>query len=376
MPDCRILVDDTLGDGGADGRVEGGAFVAGGWRPDGGALVYDFEASPSGWYALTLRGIDEAGVDEHDFAELFTGPDGSFSDGNVDHFMLLKIAGDIHPGYAGRMKIELGEEYSSDEVGDWSEERDWSAGDTHTLTVAWDGGTATLDVDGTRALSVDTSRYGPLAYESLRLPNDGSYNRDPRLDGVVYEHVTICGGGGETDGDADTDGDGGTDGSTDTDGGGTDSGGSADAGVDGGADTGPGASGLVLVSFSVWPDPVYVGERWEVTWDLTGDADTLDFCVARDGSGQRTCTALPPASTGARVDTDGLAPGAWSATLQATGADGSELAGPLALTVLDPETKDGCGCAAGPGVTGPVLALALVVATLGTVRRVGPGGRS
>lgn len=121
---CEILVDDDLGDGSSTGTVEGGSFVAGGWRPDGASLFYDFPSSNRGYYSVVVHGIDEAGVSEHDLAELFTGPGGSFSDGSVDHFMLLKVAGDIYPGYAGSMKIEIDQEYSSDEVGSWTGEND------------------------------------------------------------------------------------------------------------------------------------------------------------------------------------------------------------------------------------------------------------
>ena len=105
---CDWFIYDDYGDGSADGRVYGGTFVSGGWRPDGGTIVYDLPDVVSGYINMRVSNIDESGVAQHDLLEMFSDYDGSFSDTRRDNFLQVKFAGDIYEGYDGRVKLQAG----------------------------------------------------------------------------------------------------------------------------------------------------------------------------------------------------------------------------------------------------------------------------
>ncbi|MCX4240857.1 hypothetical protein [Paraliomyxa miuraensis] len=202
----ELVLDDPLA-GSTVGVQQGGTIDGSGFTPGDppGSIVWNLP-SPlrEGCVEVVVSGVLTSGVGEHDLVELFTGPDGSFTDGNVDYFMLLKIAGDVFPGYEGRLKVELGLEYDALEVGSWAEPLPWAPADSHTLAVRLDGaGLVEFYRDDVLLEVVDYNEIagGDLAFESLRIPNDGEYQVDPALGGAVYRDVRVYdadpGGGGD-----------------------------------------------------------------------------------------------------------------------------------------------------------------------------------
>lgn len=216
-PGCgRLTIDDPL-TGATVGAQQGGTLDAAGFTPGDppGSIVWDLP-SPlrQGCVEVTVEGLQTVGVGEHDLLELFTGPAGSFTDGATDHFLLLKIAGDVFPGYEGRLKVEMGLEYDTLEVGTWAEPLPWSAAESHTLAVRLDGtGIAEFYRDDVLLETVDYNEIegGELAFASLRIPNDGEYQVDPLLNGARYRDVRVYdadpgGGDDTTTGEPETDG--------------------------------------------------------------------------------------------------------------------------------------------------------------------------
>ncbi len=239
-PGCgEQVIDDPLA-GATVGVAQGGTLDAAGFVPGGsdppGSIVWGLDPPiRAGCVEVTISGVVTAGVGEHDLVELFTGPDGSFSDGATDHFLLLKIAGDVFPGYEGRLKVEIGREYEVLEVGSWADALPWAQADSYTLSIRLDGaGIAEFYRDDVLLASVDYNEIagGNLAFASLRIPNDGEYQVSAPLNGVQYRDVRVFdadpGGGGETTG-----GEAGSAGVDDTAGEGT-GGGSASGGVQSG----------------------------------------------------------------------------------------------------------------------------------------------
>ena len=374
---CDWFVYDDYADGSADGSVYGGTFVSGGWRADGGTIVYDLPDVVSGTITMRLSNIDEAGVSQHDLLELFSGDDGSFSDGRRDNFLQVKFAGDIYDGYDGRVKLQVGPEWYGDvEVGAWTGEYDWQAGNAYDFSVSWGGNTASMDIASTLSTSIDYSYYGELSFRTLRVPNDTSYARDGLMDDVVYAGVSLCGVSGsstapeDTDTDTDTDAD--ADADTDTD---TDTDADADADADGDTDTDTDSdvpapvAAPVVASFDVLPREVAQGDDWRVEWTAQGVVDHARFCVAGDGRFE-SCTTIDAARGQATMETDGLVEGNYRGRVEVSGAGGTGTSGELLLTVLPPaEGSAVCGFPALPGFATIGLTIAGWVATLGRRRR-------
>lgn len=135
---CTGYVYDDYGDGSTDGRQDGGTFVTGGWRPDGGSITYDLPDLASGTVTFRLSNVDERGVSQHDLLELFSSRGGTFSDGTRDNFLQVKFAGDIYDGYDGRVKLQAGPEWYGDaECGSWTAEYDWNPDGSYDFTVSW-----------------------------------------------------------------------------------------------------------------------------------------------------------------------------------------------------------------------------------------------
>jgi hypothetical protein len=190
---CDFYIYDDYGDGSADGRVQGGTFVNGGWRPDGGSIVYDLPNFASGTITMRLSNVDERGVSQHDLLELFSGTEGSFSDGRRDNFIQVKFAGDIYDGYDGRVKLQAGPEHYGDvEAGAWTSEFDWNPDGAYDFSVSWGGMSANMGIGGVLSTSADYSYYGYLTMATLRIPNDGSYARDALMDDIVIAGVSLC----------------------------------------------------------------------------------------------------------------------------------------------------------------------------------------
>ncbi|MBM4391340.1 MAG: hypothetical protein FJ090_09470 [Deltaproteobacteria bacterium] len=190
---CDFYIYDDYSDGSTDGRRSGGTFVAGGWRPDGGTIVYDLPNFASGRITMRISNVDESGVSQHDLLELFSGADGSFSDSRRDNFVQVKFAGDIYDGYDGRVKLQAGPEFYGDiEVGSWTSEFDWQVDGAYDITVSWGDTSGSLDVGGVMSTSIDYSYYGTLTMATLRVPNDGSYARDGLMDDIVIAGVSLC----------------------------------------------------------------------------------------------------------------------------------------------------------------------------------------
>lgn len=341
---CTLVFDDSLGDGGTDGAREGGAFVSGGWEAGGGSLVYDFDAASSGYAEVTVRGLDEAGVGESDLFELFTGPGGDFQDGAVDRFALVKIAG--VSGYVGRVKVEMGTEYSSSEVGDWGDERDWDPSRAYTLRLDWDGDEAWVSAGGAELARVDYRSEGSFPFRSLRVPNNGSYQADPNLADLVVERVRVCIDAEEPGGDTASD--------TGSDPGG-DSGG--DTSADTAGDTGSGSDGEAPLILALEVAPVEVPRQgtWWVDYALSGTWYTAAFCVLVEGEGD--CADLQGAEGLEGVPAAGLDPGPYDGVLRLTWAGGVVESAPRALAVTE-----GCACGVGSDDGGGVAALVALLA--------------
>jgi hypothetical protein len=340
---CTWYIYDDYGDGSADGVVSGGTFVTGGWRPDGGTIAYDIPDVVSGTITMRLSNVDEAGVAQHDLVELFSGENGSFSDGERHDFLQVKFAGDIYDTYDGRVKVQAGPEWYGDvEVGAWTEELDWSPDSAYDLTLSWGGTVASLDIAGQRSTSIDYAYYGELSFRTLRVPNDGSYTRDALLDDMVIAGVSLCGDPAtetdtDTDADSDTDTDADSDADTDTD---TDS--------DTDVDTDVTEPAPVVTQFEVTPPDVDAGNAWVVEWAITGTVEETRFCFQADASPYETCTALDRASGRAPMDTEGLAPGAYSGWITASGPGGTGVSSALALSVgADAPAPSGCASTSG-----------------------------
>ena len=198
-PGCgELVVDDALA-GATIGDPQGGTLTATGFTPAGsdpsGSVVWAIEPPlREGCIELTVTGITTAGVGEHNLAELFTGPDGAFSDGATDFFLLLKVAGDVFPEVVGQLKVEMGEEFSALEVGSWSSTLAWDPATSYTLAVRLDGtGLAEFYRDDVSIGTVDYNEIngGDLAFASLRVPNDGQFQVQPALVDAVYRDVRI-----------------------------------------------------------------------------------------------------------------------------------------------------------------------------------------
>ncbi|MCK6527520.1 hypothetical protein L6R50_08125 [Myxococcota bacterium] len=292
---CTVLFDDDLSSGTTVADRYGGSFVAGGWRPQGGSLVYDLPVPvTAGRLAFVVTGLEEHDLSQSDLAEAFTSWGGSFSDGLVDQFLQVKMAGDIYEGYAGRVKLQIGMEYGASgtgELGAWSGERDWSAGDTHEFVVVWGGGWAEMSVDGVSAVGVDYSPEagGVIPYTSVRVPNDGSYANDPLLADVVYERVSLC------------------------------------------AEEVPAAP--VVDAFDIAPMELAQGEAFTVGWSVSGPSDSVSICGAPVSGGEAGCIALPGAAGTTDVGSETMAPGGWRAWIAASGPGGSASSPEVEVTV-------------------------------------------
>lgn len=292
---CAVQFDDDLSTGTTVADRHGGSFVAGGWRPQGGSLVYDLPmAVPSGRLTFLVSGLEEHDLSQSDLVEAFTSWGGSFSDGLVDQFLQVKMAGDIYEGYGGRVKLQIGMEYGASgtgELGAWTGERDWNAGDTHEFLVAWGGGWAEMYVDGVSVVGVDYSPEagGVIPYTSVRLPNDGSYANDPLLSDVVYGRVSLC------------------------------------------AEEVPAPP--VVDAFDIAPLELAQGEAFTVGWSVSGSADSVSICGAPSSGGEAGCIALPGAAGSTGVSSETMAPGGWRAWIAASGPGGSAVSAETEVTV-------------------------------------------
>ena len=364
---CSYYVYDDYSDGSTDGRQSGGTFVSGGWRPDGGTIVYDLPTLVSGTITFRLTNVDEVGVSQHDLLELFSGPDGSFSDGNRDNFLQVKFAGDIYDGYDGRVKLQVGPEmYGDAECGAWTSEYDWNPDGSYDFSVSWDATSASMDIGGVLSASVDATPcddIGPLTFSSMVLPNNGSYARDALMDDVVIGGVSLCGVEASTETDTDTDSDADTD--TDTD---TDADTDTDTDTDTDADT-DAASAPSVPLFTIEPPTAEVGAKWVVAWSAEGDASSARLCFTRDGSALETCTDLPGPSGQSVVATDDFAPGAYQAQVVAAGPGGEGASATVALSLDAASATESKGCSSTGRSRAGALGLAgLLVATAGLRR--------
>lgn len=372
---CDWLIYDDYADGSSDGRTYGGTFVSGGWRPDGGTIVYDLPDVVAGNITMRLSNVDEAGVSQTDLLELFSGDDGSFSDSRRDNFLQVKFAGDIYDGYDGRVKLQAGPEWYGDiEVGAWTAEYNWVAENAYDFSISWGGTTASMDIASTLSSSIDYSHYGELSFRTLRIPNDTTYARDTLMDDIIIAGVSLCGTPGttmiepdaDTDVDADTDADTDTDTDTDTD---SDADADADADADSDADTGtPGEDGgdtltaPTVMSFDVEPRDVTQGQDWHVEWTVGGMADKVEFCLA-GYSGMEHCVPMDLARASRDVTTTDIAAGQYAGTVRVSGPGGEGMSGTLFLTVEAPPPA--AACHAVPGA----LSWALGAAAAGLVAR-------
>lgn len=196
-PDCgELIVDDALA-GATLGEQNGGALDPTGFTPGdrGGSIVWNLdEPLRRGCVELTVEGFTNAGLGEHDFLELFTGPGGSFSDRAVDHFLLYKIAGDVFPDVDGAVKVELGLEFDVLEVGTWSPNLAWSPDQSYTLAIKLaEDGTVAFYRDDELLADVDYTPIngGVLDFLSVRIPNDGEYQSKSVLSAATYRNVRI-----------------------------------------------------------------------------------------------------------------------------------------------------------------------------------------
>jgi hypothetical protein len=363
---CDWMIYDDYGDGSTDGVQQGGTFVTGGWRPDGGTITYALDDVTSGQITMRLSNVDESGVSQHDLLELFSGDDGSFSDSRRDDFLQVKFAGDIYDGYDGRVKLQAGPEWYGDvEVGAWTSEYDWDASRSYDFTIAWGGTVASMDIASELSTSIDYGYYGELSFRTLRVPNDGSYTRDGLMDDIVIAGVSLCGssatssgtGGGDTGGSAPAD----TDTPTTGDGG--------DTGTPStGTDPAPTIDPPVIATFDVAPRDVAPGEPWVVEWAVTGDVLSRGVCT-RGAGPYPTCVELDEDTGRMALSTEGLAEGDYRAWLVATGSLGEVSSGEVRLTIRAGEAAGGCATTSGHGGW-----LALVGAVLGVGR--GRGGRN
>ena len=337
---CTWYLYDDYGDGSADGRQYGGTFVTGGWRPDGGTIVYDLpEPVVSGTITMRVSNVDEAGVSQHDLLEMFSGADGSFSDSRRDNFLQVKFAGDIYEGYDGRVKLQAGPEWYGDvEAGAWTSEYDWNPDGSYDFTISWGGTTAAMDIASTLSTSIDYSYYGELGFTTLRVPNDGTYTRDYLMDDVVIAGVSLCGDPATSESETDTDTDADTDSDTDAD---TDSDTDADTDSDTDADTDAEPAQTVVTRFEVDPRSVTVGQSWQVRWEAEGSPTTVQFCVT-PGAPTVRCTDLPVDVDTTRVATDDLGTGPYTAWLALDGPLGPATSGTVELVVSAPAESSGC----------------------------------
>lgn len=295
---CTPLVNDDLTDFSTDGAVTSGRFDVGGWVAEGGYILYNLPSpAPAGEMEIVVRGLEEAGVGQSDLAEMFSGFDGSFTDSAADQFLQLKFAGDVYDGYDGRIKLQLGMEYGlsgTSELAEWSDMRDWSAGDRHTLRATWGDGWSTLSIDGAVAAEVDYTEEagGYIPFQSLRIPNNGSYTYDPLLSQLTFEHVSLCG-------ELET------------------------------------AEPAAFTSFDIQPRELTQGDVVTVTWSTTGPVDSVVACAASGGT--QTCTgSLGGASGSSSFSSGSMAPGTWSTWMAA----GSTTSSTIDLVVRAPGTED------------------------------------
>ncbi len=370
---CTWYIYDDYSDGSADGRQYGGSFVAGGWRPDGGTIVYDLPDLVSGTITFRLSNVDEVGVSQHDFLELFSGADGSFSDSRRDNFLQVKFAGDIYDGYDGRVKLQAGPEwYGEVEVGSWTSEFNWDPAQSYDFTVAWGSRSAAISVGGGSSTSIDYSVYGDLTFNTLRVPNDGSYARDGLLDDVIIAGVSLCGEEGTPTSPDDT-------GQAPVDDGGDDDGGTDDGGTDdgGGGDTDeetpddgdvPVAAAPEVSLFEVTPSSGTVGDDWVVDWLVEGDATDVDFCFAAEGARFESCSGLRAASGTATFGTTGLEAGDYWAWIDTRGPGGETRSSARPLVLAAVPASPAAGCASTPG--GLLAAVVAVSSCVATRRRV------
>ena len=292
--ECVTLVDDVLTDGGTDGDVWGGNFTGSGWVSEGGSLVYNLpQEVDRGQFVLEVAGLEEDGLSQTDVGEMFTAHDASFSDGLTHSFLQLKMAGDVYDGYAGRIKLQIGGEYGDMELAEWSGERDWSAGDAHSIAVTWGDGYATMKHDGAVVAEVDYAAYngGFVPFESLRIPNDARYAFDPVMSELRYTHVWLCG--------------------------------EAPEGVD----------PPTIQSFDVQPREVAQFSPFTVSWSAGGDTSSLQACGRARSSGALVCTAVSGLAGSLAVASELLAVDTWDLWLEVSGPGGTTNSGTVALVV-------------------------------------------
>ena len=373
---CTWFIYDDYSDGSTDGRQVGGTFVPGGWRPDGGTIVYDLPVVVAGTITMRISNIDEAGVSQHDLLELFSGVDGSFSDHRRDNFLQVKFAGDVYDGYDGRVKLQAGPEWYGDyEIGAWTSEYDWDPNASYDFTVAWGGTTAALDVAGALSTSIDYGYYGELGFQTLRIPNNGSYTRDGLMDDIIIAGVSLCGDEGVGGGDTGIGTDSGTPGDT---GGGTDGGSPGDTGDTPGVDTGSGSGAdgggsdaPVVTTFTLQPQEVLAGEAWTLQWVIAGELYGATFCLRPDGANTETCTSLAGDAGHATIPSEGLVTGAYVGQVFANGPGGAAASTPIDVRVAVTPVRrgqTGCGCQApAPGAT--MAGLLAVLSCVGVRRR-------
>ncbi len=293
---CTPVFDDNLSSGSTLGAQYGGSFVAGGWSPQGGTLIYNLATEvSSGRATFQITGLEEHDLSQSDLLEGFTSHDGSFTDGIVDQFLQVKMAGDIYDGYDGRVKLQLGMEYGvsgTGELGGWTGERDWSASETHEFAVEWGEGWSEMFIDGASVVGVDYTPEagGYIPIRSLRIPNNGSYTNDWLLANVVYGRVTLCSEVVEVP--------------------------------------------PVLDAFSITPAVLTWGESWTVSWSVSGSVDAIFVCGAPVAGGGTLCQPLAGASGTTSLSSLTLAAGDWYAWLQASGPGGTATGSPTVVTVL------------------------------------------
>jgi hypothetical protein len=365
---CTWYVYDDYGDGSTDGIQYGGTFVTGGWRPDGGSIVYDLPELSSATITMRLSNVDERGVSQHDLLEMFSSSGGSFSDGIRDNFLQVKFAGDIYDGYDGRVKLQAGPEwYGTNECGAWTAEFDWDPSGSYDFTISFDSDSAWLDIAGLLSSSIDVAPcqdIGPLSFRTLMVPNDGSYARDPLMDDIIIAGVSVCGeeavaddGGGSNNGGDSGDGgagDGGSDGGSDSgDGGGSNDGGGSDSGTDT-------LAAPVFTSLILRPSAVMVGEPWIASWDISGDMDAAKLCFRQSGEESDSCIKLDGPSGETSISTTEFAPGYYAAWGTASGPGGVSVSTTVILEVTAAASKEkGCATSGSEGAGGLVLVMVM-----------------
>lgn len=150
-----MVVDEVLATGAGDAEVLGGSFTGSGWQvvDSGSRLHWDLgQALGSGLVRVTIDGItlDNLLHDNNHLIELFD-EGGHFDAPRAINFRVYGAdAGVDHGDTKLKLWTPLGAAEARGGVVDWD-------GGPHVFTVAWDGSEASLDRDGVRLVTLDTS---------------------------------------------------------------------------------------------------------------------------------------------------------------------------------------------------------------------------